>query len=325
MDPVREPSPDISVPATLPVTTGTVASGHNAIFYFRRVATGTAASAYVGCIYAGAGSTYDFVSCDDGSTAAQPARVDYLGVHIVSGDGPVTRVRVELGETPSTCTTGTTGLANVPSVITSSPDLDAVVGEPWSYSPTATDANPGDTPFYEFGWPRPGLGGVRVSVSDQPELGYTLTRPDGAFDLVVNGGRFVTLDFVRGGYTQAQRRWEVSAHDFETAPDVALAALDTAVTSIDLTSITEHTVASATEVADDLSLRSASMIFAPGTSAVMTLEDGTTQYLPRSRSARPSTRSGRTVRRRCPASCRSPAATRTPSSCPWTSDLVGCR
>ena len=36
--------------------------------------------------------------------------------------------------------------------------------------------------------------GVRVTVLDHHELGYTNTRDDGAFDLAVNGGG-VTLQF----------------------------------------------------------------------------------------------------------------------------------
>lgn len=50
------------------------------------------------------------------------------------------------------------------------------------------------------------LPGVKVSVRDRPELGYTLTRADGVFDLVVNGGGIVTLDYERPGFFRSSGR-----------------------------------------------------------------------------------------------------------------------
>lgn len=40
-----------------------------------------------------------------------------------------------------------------------------------------------------------GLRGVRVSVDSSTGAGFTLTRPDGWFDLLINGGGVVTLGF----------------------------------------------------------------------------------------------------------------------------------
>ncbi len=50
------------------------------------------------------------------------------------------------------------------------------------------------------------LPGVKVTLRDRPEIGYTLTRADGVFDLVVNGGGVVTLDFERPGFLPVQRQ-----------------------------------------------------------------------------------------------------------------------
>ena len=41
-----------------------------------------------------------------------------------------------------------------------------------------------------------GIIGVRVSL-DQSSYGFTLTRPGGWFDLLINGGAAVTLQFQR--------------------------------------------------------------------------------------------------------------------------------
>ena len=45
-----------------------------------------------------------------------------------------------------------------------------------------------------------GLIGVRVSVSTDPQFGFTLTRSDGWFDILVNGGGIITLQFQRNPF-----------------------------------------------------------------------------------------------------------------------------
>ncbi|VDM81651.1 unnamed protein product [Strongylus vulgaris] len=44
------------------------------------------------------------------------------------------------------------------------------------------------------------LPGVRVSDATNPLYGFTLTRLDGEFDLLVNGGRTVNLQFLRSPF-----------------------------------------------------------------------------------------------------------------------------
>lgn len=41
------------------------------------------------------------------------------------------------------------------------------------------------------------LSGVTVTIHDHPEFGQTLSREDGMFDLVVNGGGWITIDYCR--------------------------------------------------------------------------------------------------------------------------------
>src|SRR5262249_1692746 len=46
---------------------------------------------------------------------------------------------------------------------------------------------------------------VRVAVLGHPELGQTFTRADGWYDLAINGGAPVTLDFTKDGFLPVQR------------------------------------------------------------------------------------------------------------------------
>ena len=50
-----------------------------------------------------------------------------------------------------------------------------------------------------------GVVGVRVSVERHPRLGFTLTRHGGWFDILVNGGGAVTLQFQRNPYKPEMR------------------------------------------------------------------------------------------------------------------------
>ncbi len=81
------------------------------------------------------------------------------------------------------------------------------------------------------------LAGVHISVLDHPEYGGTASRADGAFDLAVNGGGPLTVDYDKEGYLPAQRQAVVPWRDYVALPDVALLALDQAVTTIGLTQL----------------------------------------------------------------------------------------
>jgi len=45
-----------------------------------------------------------------------------------------------------------------------------------------------------------GLTGIRISVATDPQFGFTLTRPDGWWDILVNGGSMVTIQFQRSPF-----------------------------------------------------------------------------------------------------------------------------
>ena len=117
------------------------------------------------------------------------------------------------------------------------------------------------------------LPGVRVAVKDHSEYGYTLTREDGWFDLVINGGGHVVLEYRKGGYLPAQRRVAMRWNDYVVAPDVALVRQAAEAIAIDLGSNEPQMAIGATEV-DETGPRQASVFFPPNTRARVFDEQG---------------------------------------------------
>src|SRR5206468_2022146 len=87
------------------------------------------------------------------------------------------------------------------------------------------------------------LPGVTLTVLNHPEFGQTLSRADGRFDLVVNGGGLLTLTYAKAGYLPAQRQVQAPWQDYASLPDVALIPLDAQVTAVDLRAPTPMQVA----------------------------------------------------------------------------------
>lgn len=123
------------------------------------------------------------------------------------------------------------------------------------------------------------LPGVAISVKDHPEFGQTLSRLDGMFDLAVNGGGLLTLNYQQDGFLPAQRQVQTPWQDYVWVDDVALVTLDSNVTPIDLTSSAPIQVAQGSVVTDGDGTRQATLLILQGTTAEMTLPDGTTQAL----------------------------------------------
>jgi hypothetical protein len=78
------------------------------------------------------------------------------------------------------------------------------------------------------------LPGVTVSVQSHPEFGQTLSRADGQYDLVVNGGGYLSLNYTKTDYLPAQRQANVPWNDYALFDDVALIPQDAKLTVIDL-------------------------------------------------------------------------------------------
>jgi RHS repeat-associated protein len=111
------------------------------------------------------------------------------------------------------------------------------------------------------------LAGVAVSILDHPEFGQTLTRSDGAYDLVVNGGISRTLSFTKSGFPPAQRTVTPPQQDYTVLPDVVMVAYDPQVTVVQTGSVSSQ-VAQGSSVTDTSGMRRATLIFPSGTTAI---------------------------------------------------------
>ncbi|MBY0495295.1 MAG: chitobiase/beta-hexosaminidase C-terminal domain-containing protein, partial [Cyanobacteria bacterium] len=120
------------------------------------------------------------------------------------------------------------------------------------------------------------LAGVRVTPKDQPGVGHTVTREDGAFDLAVNGGGPLTLDYTRDGFLPAERSVDAPWEDFASAPDVRLIQLDPVATNVSFEPRTVSTVARGSVSNDDSGARQATIVVPEtGVMAIIRLPDGT--------------------------------------------------
>jgi len=120
------------------------------------------------------------------------------------------------------------------------------------------------------------LSGVLVTVHDHPEYGATISRADGMFDLVVNGGGYLTVNYARDGYLPAQRQVDVPWQNWVWAPEVVLIPMDPKQTTIDL-SQPGMQVARGSVVTDNRGTRQNTLLFPEGTLAEIVFPDGSTQ------------------------------------------------
>lgn len=123
------------------------------------------------------------------------------------------------------------------------------------------------------------LPGVTISVLNHPEFGQTLSRADGMFDIAVNGGGYVTLDYSLKGYLPAQRQVQLRWNVYTTVDtDVALIKPDPKVTPVSFGASSDQIVQGSV-VTDARGTRQATVYFPAGTTATMVMSDGSTQPL----------------------------------------------
>ncbi|MGQ0594443.1 MAG: NHL domain-containing protein, partial [Gammaproteobacteria bacterium] len=123
------------------------------------------------------------------------------------------------------------------------------------------------------------ISGVTVTIKDHPEFGQTRSRADGRFDLAVNGGGLLTVNYEKPGYLPVQRQVHTPWQDFAFADDVVMIQLDPRVTTVDLAGSTSMQVAQGSVSTDADGSRRATVLFPRGTVATMTLSDGAQQAL----------------------------------------------
>ena len=121
--------------------------------------------------------------------------------------------------------------------------------------------------------------GVRVEVHGHPEYGSTLTREGGRYDLVVNGGDSLVLNFTEPGRMSAHRRWAPPWNEAQDLAPVKLLGADGAATVIDFTDPIPIQVHRATEVGDEDGTRQAALMFRQGTVATMVMPDESTEEI----------------------------------------------
>lgn len=120
------------------------------------------------------------------------------------------------------------------------------------------------------------LPSVTITIKGHPELGQTVSRVDGMFDMAVNGGGVLTLNYVRQGYLTVQRTIDVPWRDYIPAPDVIMKPLDSQVTTVTMGSGSLQS-ARGSVVSDDDGSRQATLLIPANTSAELVMPDGSRQ------------------------------------------------
>jgi RHS repeat-associated protein len=120
------------------------------------------------------------------------------------------------------------------------------------------------------------LPGATITVANHPELGNTISRADGAYDLAVNGGQALRVHVALAGYLPAERTVQTPWQDYAKADDVMLVQLDSNDAGISFTEPTNFQAARGSTQTDDAGTRTATLLIPPTTTATMTLPDGGT-------------------------------------------------
>ncbi|HEY2093365.1 MAG TPA: IPT/TIG domain-containing protein [Thermoanaerobaculia bacterium] len=119
------------------------------------------------------------------------------------------------------------------------------------------------------------LSGVIVTTGQHPEFGQTVTRADGRYDFVWNGGGPLHLNFTKAGYISSDRMVTTRWNQQKPVDDVVLLAYDGAVTTI-TAGASAIQVAQGSQDTDSDGTRRATIIFPASTTATLTNADGTT-------------------------------------------------
>jgi len=124
------------------------------------------------------------------------------------------------------------------------------------------------------------LSGVTITINNHPEFGQTLSRADGMFDMVVNGGSILAITYKKDNYLVTQRTIKTGWKEYKYADDMVLIGLDPQVTEINLANTTEDFQVAQGSVSSDIDgERQATIFFPKGVTATMELPDGSTQAL----------------------------------------------
>ena len=124
------------------------------------------------------------------------------------------------------------------------------------------------------------LSGVKVTVLNHPEYGYTMSRDDGKYDMAVNGGTSLTMEYKKEGYMSLQRTTDIPRQDFSVFDDIVMTPFSQKVTTIDLeTQTTPFSVVQGDRTNDARGERQATMLFPKNTTTQVVMPDGSTKSL----------------------------------------------
>ena len=120
---------------------------------------------------------------------------------------------------------------------------------------------------------------MTITILNHAEFGQTRSRADGMFDMAVNGGGLLTVNYSKPGFMPLQRQMDVPWQDYRMIHDVVMLPYDDRVTAVDLSANTPIQVAQGSTMSDSSGSRRAVLMFKQGTSAIMTLPNGSMQSL----------------------------------------------
>jgi RHS repeat-associated protein len=123
------------------------------------------------------------------------------------------------------------------------------------------------------------MSGVTITIANHAEYGRTVTRADGKFDMAVNGGLVLAVNYAKENFIAIRHDVDVPWQDYVWAPDAALVPYDSQVTKVNLAAATDVEVARGSPVTDSSGTRQATVMFQQGTTAEMVLPNGSTQPL----------------------------------------------
>jgi RHS repeat-associated protein len=122
------------------------------------------------------------------------------------------------------------------------------------------------------------MAGVRISVRELPQVGFTFTRDDGRFDLFANAGGLVNVVYEADGYVTVHRSVKGVWEQYAWAPDVVMTKLDSRPVTVGFPTHADTVIRGRAE-SDDDGTRQATLIIPSGVEAAVTFPDGYSQPL----------------------------------------------
>ncbi|MCP4911509.1 MAG: hypothetical protein GY909_00205 [Oligoflexia bacterium] len=121
------------------------------------------------------------------------------------------------------------------------------------------------------------LSGVKISLLDKEQYGFTTTTANGEFSYMIPAGVSQTLVYEKPGYLSVQRNINVEVNNYSYQDNVILLPISKKVTKVDFGE--ETTIAFGEKVNDERGEREIFTVFPEGTTATMIMEDGTEKVI----------------------------------------------